>query len=213
MADDIRERLISTAESLMRSGRKAESLTSREIAAAAGASLGSVNYHFGSKDALVAKAAERLFADFEPRWSRVAEAARAAARTAAEAVAPGNGRAGEKAATLPALRARTEGWLDRGGRQRESARLGDGSAGWTWRHQRRGQPACAGHGSAGRPGRCRVGVGRQRQPARARDGPALRRDERGRRQPGWRHRRPRRSARTGDHPARQRRQRRQVNRK
>ena len=108
MADDIRERLISTAESLMRSGRKAESLTTREIAAAAGASLGSVNYHFGSKDALVAKAAERLFADFEPRWSRVAEAARAAARTAAEAVAPGNGRAGEKAAAFAALRAGKE---------------------------------------------------------------------------------------------------------
>lgn len=104
MSNDVRERLIETAERLMRSGRKAETLTTREIAAAAGASVGIINYHFGSKDALIAKAAERIFADFEPRWSRVSEAARAAV----ESVAPGNGRAGVRAAALAALSAGKE---------------------------------------------------------------------------------------------------------
>ncbi|HCM29182.1 MAG TPA: hypothetical protein DIC34_22045 [Treponema sp.] len=79
MADSITERLLSTTERLIRSGRKAETLTVREIATAAGTSVGLVNYHFGSKGALVAKASERIFADFAPRWTRVAEAVNAAA--------------------------------------------------------------------------------------------------------------------------------------
>ncbi|MFH2114483.1 MAG: helix-turn-helix domain-containing protein [Spirochaetota bacterium] len=81
MAGDITERLISAAERLMRAGRKAENLTIREIATEAGSSIGLVNYHFGSKDALIAKAAERIFADFTPRWERIAAAARAAAQS------------------------------------------------------------------------------------------------------------------------------------
>ena len=84
MVDDIRERLVSAAERLLRSGRKADSLTTREIAAEAGASAGLVNYHFDSKDALVAAAADRIFKAFAPRWERVAEAARLAADRAAE---------------------------------------------------------------------------------------------------------------------------------
>lgn len=82
MPDTVAERLIDAAEKLMRSGRKAKTLTTREIAAEAGTSVGLVNYHFGSKDVLVAKAAERVFADFMPRWSRVQEMANAAAEGA-----------------------------------------------------------------------------------------------------------------------------------
>ncbi len=79
MGESIQERLIDAAERLMRSGRTAAELTTREIAAEAKASIGTVNYHFGSKDALLAKAAERIFADFAPRWTSVVEAAKAAA--------------------------------------------------------------------------------------------------------------------------------------
>jgi AcrR family transcriptional regulator len=91
MADDSTERLISAAERLMRAGRKAEDLTIREIATDAGSSIGLVNYHFGSKDALIAQAAERIFADFVPRWERIAAAAQSAAGSAATAMATGGG--------------------------------------------------------------------------------------------------------------------------
>ncbi len=104
MIDDVRERLVGTVERLLRSGRKAETLTSREIAAAAGVSLGLVNYHFGSKDALVAKAAERIFADLAPRWASVAEAAKAARGLPAR----GKGGDAERAAVLAAFRAGKE---------------------------------------------------------------------------------------------------------
>jgi len=84
MADDIKERLVSTVERLLRAGHKADGLTTRGIAAEAGASAGLINYHFGSKDALVAAAADRIFKGFAPRWDRVAEAARMAGERAAE---------------------------------------------------------------------------------------------------------------------------------
>ena len=93
MADDTIERLIAAAERLMRAGRKAENLTIREIAAEAEASIGLVNYHFGSKDALVAKAAERIFADFAPRWERIAAAARSAAASATATASTASGTA------------------------------------------------------------------------------------------------------------------------
>lgn len=99
MADDITIRLIEAAERLMRTGRKAETLTSREIAAEAGVSVGLINYHFGSKDALLEKAGQRLFADFEPQWERVADSAKNAA---AAARSSGDG---THEATIAALRA------------------------------------------------------------------------------------------------------------
>ncbi len=80
MGSDIRTRFIDAAERLLRAGRKAESLTSREIAVEAGSSVGLVNYHFGSKDALVALAVERMFAEFAPRWDRVLAAKEAAGK-------------------------------------------------------------------------------------------------------------------------------------
>lgn len=83
MGEEVTERLLAAAERLMRAGKKAENLTTREIAAEAGSSVGLVNYHFGSKDALVAAAAERLFAEFGPRWERISAAARTAAEQAA----------------------------------------------------------------------------------------------------------------------------------
>jgi AcrR family transcriptional regulator len=90
MAEDIKERLVAATERLLRAGRDADGLTTREIAAEAGASAGLVNYHFGSKDALVAAAAERIFKGFAPRWERVAEAAvRAGARASESASVAG----------------------------------------------------------------------------------------------------------------------------
>jgi AcrR family transcriptional regulator len=84
MADEISERLVVAAERLLRSGRTAESLTTREIAVEAGASVGLINYHFASKDALIAAAADRIFQGFAPRWDRIADAASRARDRASE---------------------------------------------------------------------------------------------------------------------------------
>jgi len=102
MAAAVAEKLILAAERLMRAGRNADDLTSREIAAEAGASVGLVNYHFGSKDALIAAAADRIFADFAPRWDRVAAAAEKAGKAARESGAD------EAGAVGAAFRAGTE---------------------------------------------------------------------------------------------------------
>lgn len=83
MAEDTSARLVEAAERLLRAGRKPDAMTTREIAAEAGLSPGLVNYHFGSKSALVAKALDRVFDDFAPRWEGIAEAARAARASAA----------------------------------------------------------------------------------------------------------------------------------
>ncbi|MFA6505229.1 MAG: helix-turn-helix domain-containing protein [Treponemataceae bacterium] len=99
MADDITRRLIDAAERLMRAGRKAETLTSREIAAEAGVSVGLINYYFGSKNELIGKAAERLFADFNPRWERVTASAKEASEAALKTGAD------RREATIAALRA------------------------------------------------------------------------------------------------------------
>jgi AcrR family transcriptional regulator len=50
-----RDRLVEAAWGRIRDGGKSEA-TSRAITAAAGANLGSITYHFGSKDALLAEA-------------------------------------------------------------------------------------------------------------------------------------------------------------
>lgn len=102
MAAAVAEKLILAAERLMRAGRNADDLTSREIAAEAGASAGLVNYHFGSKNTLIAAAADRIFADFAPRWDRVAAAADAAASSARAAGAD------EEAASRAAFRSGSE---------------------------------------------------------------------------------------------------------
>lgn len=70
--------LIAATERLLRSGRKPESLTTREIGAEAGLSPGLVNYYFGSKSALIAKALDLIFAGFMPRWDGIASAAKSA---------------------------------------------------------------------------------------------------------------------------------------
>jgi len=72
--DRYKERLIVATEALLRSGREASSLTVREIAKAADVSPGLINYHCGSKDALIAMAASRLFDAFTPRWAEFLDA-------------------------------------------------------------------------------------------------------------------------------------------
>jgi AcrR family transcriptional regulator len=57
-----------------------------------------VNYHFGSKDALIAAAAERLFAEFGPRWERIAAAARSACEATERADRPTDADGFERAA-------------------------------------------------------------------------------------------------------------------
>ncbi len=79
MEDRCKERLIVATEELLRSGREASTLTVREIAKAAEVSPGLINYHCGSKDALIATAASRLFDAFSPRWAELLDAPRVAA--------------------------------------------------------------------------------------------------------------------------------------
>lgn len=71
MREDVRDTMIAVAENLLRAGRRTGEITVREIAREAGVSPGLVNYHFGSKDALLATAATRIFEDFAPRWADV----------------------------------------------------------------------------------------------------------------------------------------------
>lgn len=74
MTVDIKEKLLKAAEKLIRAGKNQAELTVRDIAAEAGASPGLVNYHFRSKDELLSRAVERIWADFNPRWAAVTHA-------------------------------------------------------------------------------------------------------------------------------------------
>ncbi|TFG60832.1 MAG: TetR/AcrR family transcriptional regulator [Spirochaetales bacterium] len=74
MTEDVKERLLSAAEDLIRGGKKQSELTVRDIAAQADTSPGLINYHFKSKDALLTQAVERIWADFTPRWAQVTAA-------------------------------------------------------------------------------------------------------------------------------------------
>ena len=66
MATETKERILDVAERLFADfGYKATSL--RDITSEAGVNLASVNYHFGSKDALLAALLDRRFAPFNHR--------------------------------------------------------------------------------------------------------------------------------------------------
>lgn len=55
-----RNSLIAAAASLMEEAERPEKITSRQIAARAGTNAAMINYYFGSKDALLAKAVEKI---------------------------------------------------------------------------------------------------------------------------------------------------------
>jgi AcrR family transcriptional regulator len=74
LTEDVRERLLLAAEALLRECAGKCEMTVRDIAARAGTSPGLVNYHFGSKDELLAAAAARIWQAFGTRWDEVAKA-------------------------------------------------------------------------------------------------------------------------------------------
>lgn len=55
------ENLLRAAEAVIRRARDASEVTSRAIAAEAGATLSAIGYHFGSLDGLVAQAGQRVY--------------------------------------------------------------------------------------------------------------------------------------------------------
>lgn len=64
--------MLVAAEALLRECGGQCTITVRDIAARAGTSPGLVNYHFGSKDELLAAAAGRIWQTFDSRWEGVA---------------------------------------------------------------------------------------------------------------------------------------------
>ena len=107
MTVDVKEKLIAAAETLIRSGKQEAELTVRDIAAEADASPGLVNYHFKSKDELVAQAVERIWAEFNPRWNAVTQAGPAGV-IELKALLKDIGEAVEKTADIAELKIRRE---------------------------------------------------------------------------------------------------------
>lgn len=58
--EELKTALVNAAVSLMEEAERPEKITSRQIAARAGTNAAMINYYFGSKDALLAKAVEKI---------------------------------------------------------------------------------------------------------------------------------------------------------
>lgn len=65
---DPKEQLLQTAMLLLGEQHSAARITTRQIAERAGVAVGSINYHFGSKDALLYEAYNRVFMAEVLRW-------------------------------------------------------------------------------------------------------------------------------------------------
>ncbi len=61
--EDVKEQLIMGTMDLLRKTKDASKVTSRQIVAASGSTLGMINYYFDSKDALVETAVSRIIAE------------------------------------------------------------------------------------------------------------------------------------------------------
>jgi AcrR family transcriptional regulator len=64
-----REALLSAARTLMRRSGRGD-ITARDLVAASGTNLGSISYHFGSKDALLDEAAKQVFEEWAQTVAR-----------------------------------------------------------------------------------------------------------------------------------------------
>ena len=65
---DVRERLLDAAVALLQETPEPSTITVRQIAERAGASIGSINYNFGSKDALIADAVWQMIGRSAANW-------------------------------------------------------------------------------------------------------------------------------------------------
>jgi AcrR family transcriptional regulator len=65
---DVKERLLDATVSLLREMTEPSQITVRQIAERAGASIGSINYNFGSKDALIAEAVWQMIGISATDW-------------------------------------------------------------------------------------------------------------------------------------------------
>ena len=65
---DVKERLLDATVSLLQETSEPSKITVRQIAERAGASIGSINYNFGSKDALIADAVWQMIGSSAADW-------------------------------------------------------------------------------------------------------------------------------------------------